>query len=216
LPGHIMIVTKVRLVWQAMRRLLTRLLFTIPGSTIHRRRRLVGWSVAALVFLVVGHWAWAAHVDQRLIKTPHYQRTRDSGACPAPTYTTIQMELLTMRTQQQQQTGATVEGQEQQQQERQPKLLLDPHDICLTTLTDEAAGGWYQKLLRRRNFHHLLDLTWPNKMAYTGQHGYRLFNESTNSLDTSRPPSWSKMRAVKRLMLEEGCQWVFWMVRNVL
>jgi hypothetical protein len=163
LPGHIMIVTKVRLGWQAMRRLLTRLLFTIPGSTIHRRRRLVGWSVAALVFLVIGHWAWAAHVDQGLIKTPHYQRTRDSGACPAPNYTTIQMELQTIQTQQQHQQqqqhqGGTAEGQEQQQQEGQPIMLLDPHDICLTTLTDEVAGGWYQKLLRRRNFDHLLSV----------------------------------------------------------
>jgi galactosyl transferase GMA12/MNN10 family len=91
------------------------------------------------------------------------------------------------------------------------KKPIDPHDICLTTLTDEAGAGWYQQLFRLRNFDNLLDITWENKRRYADQHGYRLFNESQRSLDTTRPPSWSKTRAVKRLLLEEKCEWVFWM-----
>lgn len=88
---------------------------------------------------------------------------------------------------------------------------IEPHRICLTTLTDEATGGWWQRHFRWRNFDNLLDITWENKRLYVEKHGYRLFNESKRSLDTSRPPSWSKTRAVKRLLQEEGCEWVFWM-----
>ena len=82
--------------------------------------------------------------------------------------------------------------------------------ICLTTLTDEASKSWQTKLLGWRNFDGLLQLTWDNKQRYCDKHGYRWFDESA-LLDPSRPPSWSKTRAVQRLLREESCDWVFWL-----
>lgn len=86
-----------------------------------------------------------------------------------------------------------------------------PSKICITTLTDSQKADPLQRLIRWRNFDSLLQMTWPNKESYVKKHGYYLFDESTN-LDTSRPPSWSKIRAAKRLLTEEKCDWVFWMV----
>ena len=83
-------------------------------------------------------------------------------------------------------------------------------DICLTTLTDEKSKSWQTKYFGWRNFDGLLALTWDNKMNYARKHGYRLFDES-DQLDRSRPASWSKIRAVQRLLREEGCDWVFWL-----
>jgi len=82
--------------------------------------------------------------------------------------------------------------------------------ICLTTLTDAAQADWWQRLVRWRDFNNLLDLTWPNKQSYCQKHNYKLFNES-DQLDRKRPPSWSKIRAARRLLTEEDCDWVFWM-----
>jgi galactosyl transferase GMA12/MNN10 family len=85
-----------------------------------------------------------------------------------------------------------------------------PPKICLTTLTDAAKADPLQRLVRWRNFNSLLDMTWPNKENYCRKHGYALFNESM-SLDQSRPPSWSKIKAAQRLLREESCDWVFWL-----
>jgi mannan polymerase II complex MNN10 subunit len=82
--------------------------------------------------------------------------------------------------------------------------------ICMTTLTDAKAGSPLQRFVRWRNFDSLLEMTWPNKQAYADKHGYYLFNES-DTLDKSRPPSWSKIKAAQRLLNEENCDWVFWL-----
>jgi len=82
--------------------------------------------------------------------------------------------------------------------------------ICMTTLTDAKKGSVVQRFVRWRNFDSLLEMTWPNKQAYVKKHGYYLFDES-DSLDPSRPPSWSKIRAAQRLLKEESCDWVFWL-----
>lgn len=82
--------------------------------------------------------------------------------------------------------------------------------ICLTTLTDAAKADIWQRLVRSRDFGDVLSITWPNKQAYAEKHGYDLFDES-KFLDTSRPPSWSKIKAVQRLLNEENCDWVFWL-----
>lgn len=82
--------------------------------------------------------------------------------------------------------------------------------ICITTLTDAAKADVWQRIVRSRNFGNVLSITWPNKQHYAEKHGYDLFDES-KSLDTSRPPSWSKIKAVQRLLTEEHCDWVFWM-----
>ena len=76
--------------------------------------------------------------------------------------------------------------------------------ICITTLTDAKKADPLQNMLRWRNFNSLLEMTWPNKEAYAKKHGYYLFDES-DSLDTSRPPSWSKIKAAQRLLTKENC-----------
>ncbi|KAL7566937.1 hypothetical protein ACA910_008658 [Epithemia clementina (nom. ined.)] len=82
--------------------------------------------------------------------------------------------------------------------------------ICLTTLTDEKAKAWKTRLMGWRNFDGVLQLTWENKARYVARHGYFLFDGS-DLLDKSRPPSWSKILAVKRLLIEEECTWVLWL-----
>jgi hypothetical protein len=81
--------------------------------------------------------------------------------------------------------------------------------ICLTTLTDEQERSGMQRWIRWRNFDGLLKITWENKLDYAEKYGYYLFDESAH-LDTSRPPSWSKIKAAKRLLVEENCTWVWW------
>jgi len=91
-------------------------------------------------------------------------------------------------------------------------LLRDSNEdtkLCLATLTDEQERGLIQRLFRWRNFDGLLALTWSNKQYYAEKYGYHLYDES-RFLDRSRPPSWSKIKAVKRLLVEEMCDWVWW------
>ena len=83
-------------------------------------------------------------------------------------------------------------------------------NICLTTLTDEKFKSWQTRYFGWRNFDGLMELTWDNKQKYATKHGYRLFDES-DQLDQTRPASWSKIRAVQRLLKEESCDWVFWL-----
>lgn len=83
--------------------------------------------------------------------------------------------------------------------------------ICITTLTDGRKADLWQRLVRWREFDEVLQRTWPNKLNYCMKHNYHLFDESEKSLDTSRAPAWSKIPAAKRLLTEEGCDWVFWL-----
>ncbi len=82
--------------------------------------------------------------------------------------------------------------------------------ICLTTLTDEQQNSWLQRWIRWRDFDGLLAMTWKNKLDYANKYGYFLFDESAH-LDTSRPPSWSKIKAARRLLMDENCTWVWWL-----
>ena len=63
--------------------------------------------------------------------------------------------------------------------------------------------------MRWRNFDGILDLTWQNKQDYANKHGYFLFDGSDH-MDPSRPPAWSKIKAVKYLLDYEHCDWVMW------
>jgi hypothetical protein len=111
--------------------------------------------------------------------------------------------------------------------------------ICITTLTDHPSAStattatplfsttttsswtFVYRLLRWRDFDAVLDLTWSNKERYAAQHGYRLVDGSP-FLDRTRPPAWSKIRAVQHLLsllggngnVDRWCDWV--MVRNLL
>jgi hypothetical protein len=97
-----------------------------------------------------------------------------------------------------------------------PKLdyetLRDPSTagkICITTLTDSKSTSTKYRFMRWRNFDGILELTWQNKRAYAAKHGYHLYDGS-DLIDLSRPPAWSKIKAVKRLLQEERCDWVMW------
>lgn len=83
--------------------------------------------------------------------------------------------------------------------------------ICITTLTDAQSPSLFQRFIRWRNFDGIVELTWPNKQEYANKHGYYLFDQS-HLIDTSRPPAWSKVKAVLDLFSKEDhkCDWVMW------
>jgi hypothetical protein len=149
--------------------------------------------VSAVCFVVgLGGQRIASHRvnTQELVKLPINDIERE---CPPPDYKVLGRMV------------DTTDGGSSSSSSQPPRPR-----ICLTTLTDAANADFLQRLVRWRNFNALLSMTWPNKERYCRQHGYLLFDESS-SLDTSRPPSWSKIRAAQRLLTEENCEWVFWM-----
>lgn len=100
--------------------------------------------------------------------------------------------------------------QQQQQKEdnnNDANPTIDPARICLTTLTDSHIGK-LQKLARCRNFDQVQ--TYQNHFHYAQKHGYTSVDGSS-FLDTTRPPAWSKIRAVQHLLQEQQCDWVLWL-----
>lgn len=81
--------------------------------------------------------------------------------------------------------------------------------ICITTLTDARRHSTAHHFVRWRNFDGILELTWENKLDYAQKHNYFLYDASDH-IDTSRPPAWSKIKAVQHLLEEEHCDWVMW------
>ncbi|KAH7425095.1 hypothetical protein KP509_11G039700 [Ceratopteris richardii] len=73
--------------------------------------------------------------------------------------------------------------------------------FALVTCTD--GGG----RIPGRSFDGLLSLVAPNKEKYAKRHGYT-FIDASNTLDASRPPSWSKILAVRKHL--PNFDWVFW------
>lgn len=63
------------------------------------------------------------------------------------------------------------------------------------------------KAVPGRSFEGLADLVTPNKLSYAKRHGYD-FIDASNLLDKSRPPSWSKILAVRTHLPQYD--WVFW------
>lgn len=165
------------------------------GSTKHKttffRRYPITLSVLIILMLVfIGHRIASYKVNRAVLyKHPFNDIVRE---CPKPEYDVLSSTWTT------EENGATNTNDK-----NRPR-------ICITTLTDSAKAGPIQKLVRWRNFDSLLDMTWPNKQSYCDKHGYILYNESM-TLDPSRPPSWSKILAVRRLLTEEQCDWVYWM-----
>ncbi|KAG0584839.1 hypothetical protein M758_3G242000 [Ceratodon purpureus] len=58
-----------------------------------------------------------------------------------------------------------------------------------------------------RSFEGVMEMVAPNKKAYVKRHGYD-FIDASSLLDTTRPPSWSKILAVKEQLSQYD--WVFW------
>ena len=50
-----------------------------------------------------------------------------------------------------------------------------------------------------RDFHSVATRTWPNQQRYAQRHGYTA-RENSALLDPSRPPAWSKIRAVQFML----------------
>ena len=90
-----------------------------------------------------------------------------------------------------------------------------PH-ICLTTLTDRKSQSLWQRWLRCRDFDGVAKLTLPNIQGYAEQHDYA-FQDASDMIDTSRPPAWSKIKAVQHLLdKEQNCDWVFWIDADIV
>jgi galactosyl transferase GMA12/MNN10 family len=104
---------------------------------------------------------------------------------------------------------------------------ISKREICLVTLSDSAlvsnstSGGaskqsWWHRLIRCRNFDAVAKLTWPNHKEYARKQGYTIRDQS-RLLDPSRPPAWSKIRAVQAMMNEPfKCEWVLWLDADVV
>lgn len=63
------------------------------------------------------------------------------------------------------------------------------------------------KTIPHRSFEGLMDLVTPNKQSYVERHGYD-FIDASDVLDRNRPPSWSKILAMKKHL--PNYEWVFW------
>jgi len=59
----------------------------------------------------------------------------------------------------------------------------------------------------QRSFEGMMELITPNRKRYVERHGYQ-FIDASGTLDKDRPPSWSKILAVKTHL--SAYDWVFW------
>lgn len=76
--------------------------------------------------------------------------------------------------------------------------------IAIVSFSDEergATGG------ERRSFRGVMEAVRGNKRAYAERMGYDFF-DARNLVDPSRPPSWSKILAVRSQL--PYYDWVFW------
>eukprot|EP00250_Pteridium_aquilinum_P012257 c20603_g1_i3 orf=99-1166(-) len=80
-------------------------------------------------------------------------------------------------------------------------ILNHQQRFAVVTCTDGGVG------IPGRSFDGLMELVMPNKVSYTQRHGYE-FIDASDTLDPSRPPSWSKILAVRKHL--PNFDWVFW------
>lgn len=73
--------------------------------------------------------------------------------------------------------------------------------FAMVTCTDK------HNFIPGRSFEGLMDLVTPNKLSYVKRHGYE-FIDASDLLDKERPPSWSKILAVRKHL--PNFDWVFW------
>lgn len=101
-------------------------------------------------------------------------------------------------------------------------VMMNRSTLCITSLTDAKSPSAYQRMIRCRDFDDLaLQVTFPNLQQYADKHGYR-FVDSSHLIDTSRPPAWSKIKAVQALLRggssnsNKQCEWVMWLDADIL
>jgi mannan polymerase II complex MNN10 subunit len=86
-----------------------------------------------------------------------------------------------------------------------PSPVRDPRlSLAIVTLADEGASG----SRGRRTFRGVLAATARNKRAYAAAHGYGLVALPASAVDPSRPPSWSKVLALRAHLRHH--HWLFW------
>ncbi len=77
-----------------------------------------------------------------------------------------------------------------------------PHNkFALVTCSDGLTT------IPQRSFEGMMELVTPNKKRYVERHGYH-FIDASGTLNKDRPPSWSKILAVKTHL--PAYDWVFW------
>jgi mannan polymerase II complex MNN10 subunit len=85
------------------------------------------------------------------------------------------------------------------------RLVRGPRlSLAIVTLADEGASG----SRARRSFRGVLAATARNKRAYAAAHGYRLVALPASAVDPRRPPSWSKVLALRAHLRRH--HWLFW------
>ncbi|KAL6611366.1 hypothetical protein ACP70R_039294 [Stipagrostis hirtigluma subsp. patula] len=75
--------------------------------------------------------------------------------------------------------------------------------LAIVTLSDEGAGA-----SPGRSFRGVLAASARNKRAYAAAHGYGVAALSAAAVDTRRPPSWSKVLALRAHLHRH--HWLFW------
>jgi hypothetical protein len=79
--------------------------------------------------------------------------------------------------------------------------MLRSYKFAMVTCSDGS------RINPQRSFEGLMELVTPNKRSYVARHGYE-FVDASDVLDKERPPSWSKILAVKKNL--PHYDWVFW------
>lgn len=109
--------------------------------------------------------------------------------------------------------------------------------VCMTTLSDGGVSvdddnnnkSWWARFMARcRDFDTVAARTWPNQQRYAQRHDYTA-RENSALLDPTRPPAWSKIRAVQSMLnladpektQSQGephyhCDWVLWLDADVV
>lgn len=77
--------------------------------------------------------------------------------------------------------------------------------FSIVTLSDEGLSG---RGVRGRSFRGVLAATARNKRAYAAAHGYSLAVLAPDAVDPRRPPSWSKVVALRARLHRH--HWLFW------
>ncbi|XP_020591221.1 uncharacterized protein LOC110032050 isoform X2 [Phalaenopsis equestris] len=79
--------------------------------------------------------------------------------------------------------------------------------IAMVSLSEEESGDGERRRSRRRSFRGVMAAVGGNKRAYAARMGYE-FIDAHYAVDRSRPPSWSKILAVRSQI--KSHDWVFW------
>lgn len=83
--------------------------------------------------------------------------------------------------------------------------------ICMTSLKNRP--NFMERLTQCRDFDQVD--TFENHRAYANLHGY-YYEDTSHLMDSSRPPAWSKIKAVQYLFEMYSCEWVWWLDVDVV